>query len=80
MPTNHSRGGSPRAIRPNRDKNQKRTPNPGPEGTSGSDWRSRSKFEHIPSISRSSGLERDGDTYVHIRLCSKISVVEVVAD
>ncbi|KAI0270246.1 hypothetical protein BGY98DRAFT_1011052 [Russula aff. rugulosa BPL654] len=62
MPTHHSRGGSSRTNRPNRDKNQKRTPNPGPEGTSGSDWRSRSKFEHIPSISRSSGVDRDGDT------------------
>ena len=75
MPTNNSRGGS---SRPHRGKNQKRTHNPGPEGTSGSDWRSRSKFEHIPSISRSSGVERDGDTYVHIRLSFKISVIEVV--
>ena len=65
---NHSRGGSSRTIRPDRDNNQKSTPNPGPKGASGSDRRSRSKFEHIPSISRSSGLERDGDTYVHMRL------------
>lgn len=72
MPSNHSRGGSSsRTIRPDRDKNQKRTPNHGPEDTSGSDWRSRNKFEHIPSISRSSGVERDGDTYVHIRLYFK---------
>ena len=74
---NHPRGGSSRTIRPSHDKNKKRTPNSGPEGTSDSDWRSRSKFEHIPSISRSSGLERDGDTYVHTRLRFKISVVDV---
>ena len=66
MPTNHSRGGSSRTIRPDRGTNQKRAPNPG-QGAGGSDWRSRSKFEHIPSISRSSGVERDGDTYVHKR-------------
>lgn len=77
---NHSRGGSSRTTRPNRDKDQKRTPNPGPEATSGSDWRSRSKFEHIPSISRSSGVERDGDTYVYIRFYFKISVIEVATD
>lgn len=52
-------------------------PNPGSESTSSSDWRSRSKFEHIPSISRSSGVERDGDTYVHAQLCFNISVIEV---
>ncbi|KAI0247618.1 hypothetical protein BJV78DRAFT_1285396 [Lactifluus subvellereus] len=64
MPTNHSRGGSSRAPRSNRDSNQKRSLNSKlPVVASGrSNWPSRSKFEHIPSISRSSGVEPDGDT------------------
>ncbi len=80
MPPNHSRGGSSRTIRLDRDKNQKRTLNPGHPGASGSDWRSRSKFEHIPSISRSSGVERDGDTYVYMYLCIKVLWVKTDAD
>jgi hypothetical protein len=68
MPTNRSRGGSSRTPRLDRGKNQKRTPDSGPEKAGGADGHSgsRNKFEHIPSISRSSGVERDGDTYVHI--------------
>jgi hypothetical protein len=69
MSTNHSRGGRSRPSRLNRGNNQKRGLNSAPAGASTSDSRSRSKFEHIPSISRSSGVERDGDTYVHMRLC-----------
>ncbi len=64
MPTNQSRGKSSRSIRSDRDENQNRTPKSGPERDSGSNAHSRSKFEYIPSISRSSGVERDGDTYV----------------
>jgi hypothetical protein len=41
-------------------------------GAPSSDRRSRSKFEHIPSISRSSGVEPDGDTYVHIFPCIEV--------
>jgi hypothetical protein len=77
MPTNRSRGGSSHALSLGRGKNPNRALDSSLEGASGSDWRSRSKFEHIPSISRSSGVERDGDTYVHIRLCSNVSGIEV---
>ena len=76
MPTNRSRGGSSRAPRLDRDKNQKTTPDSGLKGAGGTDRSSRSKFEHIPSISRSSGVERDGDTYVHIRLCLNVPNIE----
>jgi hypothetical protein len=79
MPTNRSRGGSSRTPRLDRGKNQKRTPDSGPEKAGGADGHS-DKFEHIPSISRSSGVERDGDTYVHIRLCPKVPRIEVYAD
>ncbi|KAH9988346.1 hypothetical protein BJV77DRAFT_1161018 [Russula vinacea] len=67
---NRSRGGSSRAHRLDRGKTQNRTLDSGLEGvqatgTESSDRQirhSHNKFEHIPSISRSSGVERDGDT------------------
>lgn len=80
MPTSRSRGGSSRAPRLDRDKNQKSNPDSGLKGAGGTDGHTRSKFEHIPSISRSSGVERDGDTYVHIRLCLNVPRIEVYAD
>jgi hypothetical protein len=80
---NRSRGGRSRARRPDRDKNQKRILDSGQEGaqvsgTKSTDRHSHSKFEHIPSISRSSGLERDGDTYVHMRLYLEVPGIEVL--
>ena len=68
MPTNRSRGGSSRAPRPNRDSTQKRSLNSNLKlvASGSSDWPSRSKFEHIPSISRSSGVDPDGDTYAQM--------------
>ena len=85
---NRSRGGSSRAHRLDRGKTQNRTLDSGLEGaqatgTESSDRQirhSHSKFEHIPSISRSSGVERDGDTYVHIRLCFKVPGIEAYTD
>lgn len=75
MSTNRPHRGSHSARRPNRDNNQKRGPNLVPAGVGSSDGRSRNKFENIPSISRSSGVERDGDTYVRMRLVYRSSLV-----
>ncbi|KAH9969753.1 hypothetical protein BC827DRAFT_1162577 [Russula dissimulans] len=64
MPTRGNRRSS-RGIPRDRD-NQKRSFGPTPvsvrAGSIDADWRSRNKFELIPSISRSSGVEPDGDT------------------
>ncbi|KAI0297695.1 hypothetical protein BC826DRAFT_150297 [Russula brevipes] len=64
MPTNRSRGGWPsrRASPANRGNNQRHCPNPGKAEAGSSDRHPHSSFEHIPSISRSGGIERDGDT------------------
>ena len=57
------RGGSSRVPRPNRGSNQKRGPNARLAISGSSDRPSLNKFEYIPFISRSSGIEHDGDTY-----------------
>lgn len=68
MPTRQARGSST----PNRRGYPRRDPNRDHAAVVGSasDRHSRSpgyeKFEHIPSISRSSGVGPDGDTYVRI--------------
>jgi len=75
MSKNRPHRGSSYPPRPNRDNNQRRGPNSVPAGAGSPDGRSRNKFENIPSISRSSGMERDGDTYVHMRLVCWSSLV-----
>jgi hypothetical protein len=82
---NRSRGGFSRAHRLDRGKGQKRTLVSGLQGaqvtsTESTERHSHNKFEHIPSISRSSGVERDGDTYVHILICLIVPGIEAYTD
>jgi hypothetical protein len=62
------RGVSSRVPRPNRGNNKKRGPN------------SPNQFEYIPSISRSSGIEHDGDTYVTLRIVPIYSRIEAALE
>ncbi|KAI0304296.1 hypothetical protein B0F90DRAFT_1233749 [Multifurca ochricompacta] len=67
MPTKHSRGTFSRIPRRNRNSdndpnNSSLDPSAAADGSSERRTPRSGKFENIPSISRSSGLERDGDT------------------
>ncbi|KAI0270025.1 hypothetical protein BC834DRAFT_584373 [Gloeopeniophorella convolvens] len=75
MPPRRSWRGSSRQFASDRDGTPRHSSNLTPRSTD-SDQRtsSRSKFEHIASISRSSGVERDGDTQI-LRL-KNVSVQE----
>lgn len=70
MPTRQVRGSSTGNRRgyPRRDPNRNRDHAAIVGSGSASDQRSPShgKFEHIPSISRSSGVDPDGDMHVYI--------------
>ncbi len=68
MPTRQARGGSSAGTRRGY---PRRSPNPNRVAIVGSASDRRTpggngKFEHIPSISRSSGVDPDGDMYVYV--------------